>query len=406
MEAPKILWNAKDHPDVPSGYGIITRHLVPRLVKHYGEGSVLIYAPVFSRNRREVWRGIPILPGLKFDYGEEFLLDHYTNYHCNMLLQVGDWFGMQKTQEYAMKDKVFWVQWAPWDWLNFPDWVRSVANGIHRVVPFTKYAEERFKKEGVKNTLDAIWLGLDTEIWRPGPKLPGIMSSLGFREDTYNIVIVAANQQRKCLPEVLEGISIVRNLHPEYNIRVYLHTNLSGDVDLTAFIHQYGLEEVCQSPNQYEYVTGGFSEEQMAKVFNSADVVMDCCLEGFGFSMTQAQSMGVPVIYLNEGPGDELVRYGVRIPYYSVDRRDVLFKPVPNPGHIAEALEGVYSVKGKRNQSAISHIQENFSWDRIAEQWIGVIDNLMVERDKFSMFVPEPSEFLINRSREIVEVKE
>ena len=408
---PKIIWNAKDHPDLSSGYGIVTRHLVPRLAAQYGRENVLIYAPVFNRGRVEEWQGIQVLPGLANEYEDPMLLEHYRNFDCNLMITVGDIPPLREIPVWARQDSILWIAWAPWDFLNLPDFALSILQCPVKLVPFSKYSERRFKEAGLENVEPAIWLGLDPDIWQPQDRkgLIGAMTSLGFSEESYNIVMVAANQDRKCIREALEGVMLFRQQCPKASPRLYLHTRAQGDRNVEMDLSDLGLGDITKIPEDYQMFLGGLPEDAMAAVFNCADVVLDVCMEGFGLTQSQAQACGVPVIYLDEGAGEELVQFGVQVPYYSVDRHTNLSKPLPNPAHIAEALGVLYESKTDRGEalrsySASNWTRENLAWDRIAGQWFSVIDNTMELRWKNSMDIPGPSEGLLERARNQVEL--
>lgn len=408
-EHPRILFNPKDNPFINSGYGIIARHLVPRLAAHYGKDSILVFAPVFQRDEIRDWNGVKILPGVSATFGEDIIYEHYVHQKCNLLLQIGDWAPLRTIPQLASENKLLWIQYAPMDFLNFPQWAFDILKCAHKIVPFTKQAEKAFKGYKLQNVSEAIWIGLDSSLWQPLDRheYPNTMRSLGFAEDTYNILIVAANQSRKYLRETLEGIKHFIEAYPQAKTRIYMHTHVAGERRLDQDVQELGLQDIVSFPDPYDLVNGGIDESQLVVVFNCADLVMDVAMEGFGMSQTQAQACGVPVVCMSEGGGPELVKWGVEVPSYSIDRSQALLKPVPHPAQIATGIETMYKayLEGKRRSDSVSQwTRENFSWDLIAEQWIKLIDQVMEEREKFSLYVPRPSEELMRRSREMVEL--
>ena len=408
-ETPRILFSPKDSPFINSGYGIITRHLVPRLASHYGKDNILVFAPVFQRDEVRDWDGVSILPGLGATFGEDVIYEHYVHQKCNILLQVGDWSPLRAISQLASENKILWVQYAPMDFLNFPQWAFDLLRYAHKIVPFTKQAEKAFKSYKLQNVSEAIWIGLDTELWKPldRKEYPNTMRSLGFTEDSYNLLIVAANQSRKYLRETLEGIQHFVQAYPQANTKVYFHTHVAGERRLDMDVQELGLQDIVSFPDPYNLVLGGIDEPQLVVVFNCADLVLDVTMEGFGMSQTQAQSCGVPVVCMSEGGGPELVKWGIEVPSYSIDRSQPLLKPVPHPAQIATGIETMYLAyrEGKRRSDSVSAwARENFSWDVIAEQWIKLIDQVMEERESSCLYIPKPSEELLEKSRHIMEV--
>jgi len=415
---PRILLNCKDAFYVASGYGNVARNLTPRLADYFGKDNVLLYSPVYNRERIEDWNGIKVLPGTSFGFEDPILLEHYKRYDCSILLQVGDWFMLKQVPEWAQRDQIVWVMWAPFDFLNFPDPVREVIKYAARVVPFCQYAERRFREAGLENVGEAIWLGLDPLIWKPmqREKLPVVMSSLGFREDTFNMIFVQANQLRKYWREQLEGIKLFREYLKSQGdpteVRMYLHTDLdgrAGERNLQLDLKELGLDDCALAPDPYAMACGGLTDLEMAAVFNCADVAMDALYEGFGYSMVQANAVGTPVIYLDDGPGPELAQYGVGVPVHHLDRDMPPVKPVAEPVAIANALMAIYEAWRKpgtppAREKGIRWVRENLDWDIIAEQWIKTLLDVAAQAERYSYYQPQPSKRLVKKARQIVEV--
>lgn len=405
---PRILLNAKDSPWAPSGYGNIVKHLTPRLAARYGADNIIIFGPVYGRDEVREYAGMRVLPGTTFDFGEDLVLDHYKRNDCTMLLQIGDWAQLRRIPELAAKDEILWVQWAPFDILHVPDFLRQILKFPLKIVPFSQYGERRLRELGLQNVHKTIWLGLDLEVWKPldRAELPGLMDSVGFREDTYNVLICQANQRRKYLQETLQGIGAFRAAHPDAKVRVYMHTWMErgGEANLNQAVEEAGLADVTKATEGYKMVLGGFTEVQLAKLFNCADVVLDCAFEGFGLSMTQAQAVGVPVIGLVEGPMAELVKVGMMLPTDYIDYSLALHKPVASPAAIGQALGELYTQGVRKSEHPVAYIRDNFGWDQIASQWFEAIDEVMDMRERFTLYVPEPSARLRRKAREIVEL--
>ncbi len=410
---PRILWSAKDGPWLASGYGVMGKHLLPRFAKKYGKKNILIFAPVFQQYEIREWEGMTCLPGLKHDFGEEMIESHVQNHDVTFVLQVGDWFPLKVLPQLAAQDRVLWVQWAPMDWMAVPkDYIQGILKPAWRVVPWNRYAQKMFQAAELPNVTEPIPLGLETSLWRhiDRSQLPESMKSLGFSEQTFNILIVGANQRRKYWQEQLEGISVFRKANPQVQVRLYFHTTTEtgGESDLKNACQLYGLGDIVLYPDQYVMANGGLTEEQMVRIFNCGDVVLNASHEGFGFSMAQAQAVGVPVIALDDQASTEIVSYGAHVPSMGFDHGQQWLKPIPSPIGIAQALEHFWSKKnlpwGENNERAIRHIQENFSWDLVASKWFALIEELMAERESHSMYIPSPSKMLRRRANDVREV--
>jgi len=409
---PKILYSGKDHPSLPSGYGIISRYFLPLLGDYYGRENIIIYTPVFQRDAIGSWEGMTVVSGTEWGFGENLLQEHYETYGCNLLLQLGDTWPLGILPDLALADKVLWVQWMPVDWLGMPKNIINRIKPAHKLIPFSQYGENSLRKADLPNVGKKIWLGLNTHLWRPIPRenLPGVMESLAFSNDTFNILIVAANQERKRVRLQLEAIALLRRTNPDFHPRLYLHSQINGERDLRADMDELGILDINVFPDPYLITQGGFTEEQMVSVFNCADVVLNVCMEGFGYAHIQAQACGVPVVALSEGAGPELVQFGIEVPPIGAETSPhQMTQPIPNQVAIAKALEELWRKRQQtgyplRNQRAVDFVQENFSWDKIASQWFEVIDQCMEERERYCMSIPRPSEEVEKRASEVIEL--
>lgn len=410
-EQTRILWSAKDDPRIPSGYGIMGKHLLPRLAAHYGADNIKIYAPVNLHSFIDTWEGMEVYPGTDPNFGENLIEQHYKRAKATFLLQGGDWLPLQHLPTLAREDRLLWVQWAPYDFWNLMDeTVTGILGAAWRVVPWCEYGEKKFKEHGLKNVTAPIPLGVDTEIWRPleRDEYRPTMQVMGFTDETFNVLLLGANQNRKYLREQLEGVALFREGYPEANVRLYFHGVLEGDRDLGLDLKQLGLAEIQKRPDPYEMIMGGLPETALNRAFNAADVVLNCAYEGFGLSLIQAQAVGTPAVGLAEGPGAELIVAGALVPVGSTDNasfsKSALQKPVPEPHMVAAAMEQVYKTADYRTPSlrAVEHVRRRYSWDVIAEQWIALIEQLNEERDRLSLTLPEPSEALKARAEQML----
>ena len=353
-----------------------------------------------------------VVPGIDWGFGEDLILDHYQAYGCNLLIMLGDAWPLGKLPDLAAQDKVLWIQSLPVDWIGMPKNIINRLKPAHKLVPFSKWGENALRKAGLSNVSKAIWLGLNTDLWKPQPReeLQDVMNILGYSRDSFNILIVAANQERKRVRQALEAIATFRKA-TSANVRLYLHSHVKGERDLRADVDELGLDDIIVYPDPYLMTQGGAPESDMVKVFNCADVVINSCLEGFGFSHIQAQACGVPVICLSEGAGPELVVFGYEVPMQGIEvLPNQMATGGPNPIAIAKALEDLWENRKKsgaplRSPKAIKFVQDNFSWSKIASQWFEVIDQCMEDRVKWCMQVPDTSALLKEKALKTVELR-
>ena len=64
-------------------------------------------------------------------------------------------------------------------------------------------------------------------------------------------------------------------------------------------------------PSQYKYWTGTYDDEELAKLYNAFDVLLEPSMaEGFGLPIVEAQSCGTPVVTLNNTSMPEITFAG------------------------------------------------------------------------------------------------
>ncbi|MBU2534474.1 MAG: glycosyltransferase, partial [Alphaproteobacteria bacterium] len=194
--------------------------------------------------------------------------------------------------------------------------------------------------------------------------------------------------------------SLFRTLNPEVDIRVYIHSHPLGERDLRADLDELGLDRLVVFPEPYIMTQGGFSEEQMVKIFNCADLVLNVCMEGFGLPQSQAQACGVPVVILSEGAGPEITVFGWETtPMATEVSAHQMAQPIPSPPAIAQCLGEYWKLRTERgaplrSERAIQFVKDNLSWDYIAEQWFEVIERIMQDKEKYCWDIPKPAEWL------------
>ena len=404
-ETPRILVAPKDFPTLASGYGIIGKHLLPRLAARYGKENIILFAPVFNQaGMVKQWEGIKTLSGLKGDYGEDRMWEHYRREKCTMLLTIGDVFQFRVLPKAAQENPDFsWVAWAPMDYLYIPPAIMSVTHYAMYIVPFSLDSERRFIQAEANNTLPHIPLAVDPSIWRPrAPAEYAEAAKLaGFQDGALNLLIVQANQQRKYVRQQLEAIRLFRQLHPEVRVRLYYHTHIEGDRNALDDVEDTMLQDVTRMVDPYVLEQGGMPEEELALFFNAASIVLACAQEGWGLSITQAQASGRSAIVLVDGAGPEQLSFGVVVSPSAIDYYQRATKAVAQPVEICTAIEQIWREGVYFNQAAADQTHQRYNWDRVAEMWFRVVDKVHEDRERLSLYIPEPSGVLKQRAQNL-----
>ncbi|MDP3732537.1 MAG: hypothetical protein Q8R31_05930 [Candidatus Omnitrophota bacterium] len=412
---PNIIFSSKDDPRISSGYGVIAKYLAPLLADRYGRDKFYLYCPVYQRDHTGVYKGIRILPGVEFGYDDQTLLAHAQRLHNPIILQIGDIWPLNFLPDAAARNDVMWIQYLMCDFLGFPEILKQRLKYIYNIVPSSKWGEKLLRENNFTNVQRAIWCGLDIDLWKPLDRkdLPETMRSLGFtyEPESLNIMVVAANQERKGIRQTLEAIGIFKTAHPDITTRLYMHTMAKGERDLLLEATELGIQDLMVIPDFYKILTGGVEESELVRAFNCADVVMNCCLDGFGFAHIHSQAVGVPCIYYEHGAGPELVVSGIKIPAFaSKTYPNQNMQSEPNPFDIANALHEVMQKKKQkgilRSEKAQQFVRENLDWKtHIAPQWYEVLDKAIADYDRYCWTIPEISQKLVRLGKKEVVIK-
>lgn len=144
--------------------------------------------------------------------------------------------------------------------------------------------------------------------------------------------------------------------------------------------HEQLLELASKSPYKSNiFLVGKQSDEILKKAYSAADlfimpnIPVPGDMEGFGIVLLEANLAATPAIASDlEGIKDVVVNgeNGFKIPVYDSDKF---------AGKIDETLQNGYQ---KLSQSSRSFVEENFAWNKVAEQYIAYLKKVSSEYNK------------------------
>ena len=185
------------------------------------------------------------------------------------------------------------------------DWLKRDC----RVVANSYYTKNVLEESGIM-VEDVVHHGIDLDLIKRAKELkPPIRKN----SDKVLFGFVANAQVRKGHNKLAQAIKHVKDKVPEAEF--YILT------EPAAARHYAGLENA-----HVDTRFGKFSREQVLALIGAFDFYLGVTLsEGFGLPVLEAQAMGVPVIYVDYAPLNEIVepKHNFAISYQSVEKIDV-----------------------------------------------------------------------------------
>lgn len=405
-----VLWYSNSTVS-NSGYGKMSRYILAGLAS---KGFRMGLSPNYGHGAGHPFTldGYTIYPqggGLSIPE----TIEAYKKYNYDVLVSFYDHWVLSQLSDLVRRNRVMWVAYCPFDFKVLPHGLGDILSNATYILPYSKYGLEMVKRAGFENADRFIYHGCDTDVYKPldFPK-EHMRKWLGFGDKSFIISCLKMNKgDRVKIAEMLEGIKLFLNNNPDMvsETGIYLHCQSSSPqgIDLKQVIKSLGLEQQVRFVEPYAYFAG-YTEEQMARVYNASDLVLNCCSSG-GFEIPIIESMacGVPVIATD-----------VQVMHELLDpvTPELLVKPkaeywVPSITHqfqpdvdlIADKIETVLNADPKTYKKKLSKYARRFEWDNIIPQWIDFFEFLPTYIDKKCLTTPQTtSKYLKRLSKEVM----
>lgn len=324
-------------------------------------------------------------PSMDNPWGSDGLLAHGQNYGANVVMTMQDVWTLDANHLRQLK---YFIPYCPIDKDPVPVGVLEKLQFAYRIVTFSKFGQKALQRAGFTSTL--ILEGTDTNIFKPLDKVK-MRQEMNVPQDAFIFGMIAANKEnppRKGFQEALEAFAMFYKNHPE--AMLFLHTQ---QMSPTGFpIQQYaqhlGFANRILFMNPYQAVWGSDSFT-INKEMNCFDVLLHPSqTEGFGLTVVEAQSAGIPAIVNNCHSMPELVVEGKTGFICQADKprwtNDNSFTYPANVESLYEQMEKVYKlVKENPNKVALDcrkHIKANYNIDTLVkDNWIPFLNKLQDE---------------------------
>src|SRR4051812_33267490 len=246
----KLLWHS-NAPHSPTGYGAQTALFGPKIAQHYDMAISSFYglegAPI-------IWEGIPVLPGLGGQFGDDWLLKHAERFFNGdakdgIVVTLMDVWVLDP----SFMRKMNCAAWVPVDHEPVPQKVVNYFTNSGAVpIAMSRFGERMLGR------LDPLYVphAVDCKVYQPHDR-KAVRELVGIPEDTFVVGMVAANKGRPSRKGFVQAFqAFAKFLETHENSILYLHTmmspQLAGGEDLPALLEALDVpQENVRIADQY-----------------------------------------------------------------------------------------------------------------------------------------------------------
>ncbi len=355
----KLIWLSVA-PWAPTGYGMVTRALVPRIQV---EGHKVIVATKHFHCGDVEWEGMHVIQGMDVNILNRMVDRGEADYIFTLL------------DNHALPGIPHkWISYTPFDTQKIPESIARTLPHPLLIIALTKHGQSEIQRIGY----DCLYAphGVDTTTFCPNEakRLEG--RKLLDWQDKFIIGTVGVNYEddRKNLVNLVRAFKAFHDFHDE--ARLYIVSNsisTNGSDYLPKAIESLGLNKVVLWSDGDKYFTGHVPDEMMANRYRMMDVF---CFptrgEGFGLPLLEAQACGVPVVTTGASTGPELcpTQYLIPVGESEWEWFNKEWRPNVNADSILATLERAYADPDRSNvaESGLAYAL-TYDWDKVFETY-------------------------------------
>ena len=302
---------------------------VPRL-KALGH-EVIISAFYGLQGAPLTWNDVPVIPGQApaDPYGAQLIGEHAKRTNADVVITLGDiWvLGPEHLKGVPV------AHWMPVDCEPLGKMDKDcLAMSGAPVFPMSRFGE-RLIREALPD-VDAFHVphGIDTSVFKPSPDRQEWRRMLGL-QGRFAIGINAANKDgfRKGMFEQFAAFAMLHKKHPDTVMLVHALVREQHAVDLSAITDNLGISDAVSFVDQYPYATGQVPVEHLVNWYSALDLYSNAALgEGFGITVLEANSCGVPAVVTDFSSMPEVLGSGWKVPgerFWNPTHRATWVKP-------------------------------------------------------------------------------
>ncbi|MGP3707429.1 glycosyltransferase family 4 protein [Gordonia paraffinivorans] len=237
-----------------------------------------------------------------------------------------------------------WRKITAWRWHSFLRMQGRVSRRIPELLTVSRSSEVDIRKafDIPAGRITTIPLGVDTEVFRPGPeRVPGRI-----------VCVASADAPLKGVSYLLEAVAKLAAERDD--VKLVLVSKLDPNGPSAKMIEDLAISDRVS-------VVSGLEDEEMAELLASAEVAcVPSLYEGFSLPAVEAMSCGTPLVATRAGAIPEVV---------GTDEQAALLVPPRDSGRLAQAIGRLLDDAGLRAELGSGgrrRAEENYSWAAVA----------------------------------------
>ena len=390
----RILWSSNS-PYSFSGYGVFTKDLLSYLVKDSWPVACLSF---FGLEGHPIeMDGLKIYPRMGEGFGSDALVAHGLDWKANVIFTMQD---IPTLNPQHLSQIKYWIPYFPIDKTPASQFVLERIRYAYKLLTFSQFGHKTLQEAGFSSTM--IPEGTDVNMFKPLSNKAELRKKYGIPPNAINFVMVAANKEnppRKGFQEALTAFKMFSDQHPEAFLSIYIQQLDPGGFPIATYAHHLGLDGKTTVRNDYHTVYKWTSKD-INEIYNTADILLHPSqTEGFGLTIIEAQSSGIPVVIQDCQSMPELIIEGktgeVAETLYERYTNDLGFVNIANPKSVYEAMERQFN-KLKANPEQVAkdcrdNIVANYNVTKIIkDRWIPYLESLQEELLPIDKETPDP----------------
>lgn len=329
-------------------------------------------------------------------FGQDIFDEVILNEQPELLITIGDPWQVSYIIKQRMRPTFKWLAYLAVDGERLdgglPNFWIPVLENADKVIAYIEYGKIAIERTlpCLLGKVDIIYHGVDNKVFIPySDEQRKKLRQLHGVDDKFIFLVVARNQPRKNIPEILLAWKRFIANENYKNCRLWLHMNFKDTqgIDMSGLIDNYRLND-SDSILFFQQIADQSSgidllpESKLVDLYNFSDCFVNLCSEGFGLPIIEAMACKLPCILLNHSAPAELGADGramfVDIAYNALGRY-FTERPFPDIDETIRMFKKAYNMSNDQRQK-MKDKAYNFAmkhtWEIERQNWIKTVDKI------------------------------